>query len=398
MKRTMERMLVILLITMLIASSALVLQAHAADVGTEAFLSATPNPVGVGQLLNVNMLITPPPPTGFVLHGLTVNVTKPDGFGEAFGPFTTDAAGAASFTYIPTSLGTYHFYLNYPGEDIGIDSVYYMPSVSDPLDVTVQEEPVYALVITVNPPIGGSVSKVPDQDFYNLGDIVQLTANANEGYTFVGWSGDLTGTANPANLTIDSTPQVTAYFAQQYISPGPDQTIYPDPNVVMHFEQVTTGGTVTVTPSDVPPVPPLPGITPYYYISAGGGLTFTGKVTIGIHYDDTGLTQQQEELLGLWRFDPAVPVKGDVDGNGKVDLKDLLIIVLALGTKPGQKRWNPACDLNGDLKIDLKDLCIAIMNFGKSSTGTWTNITAHVDTVNNIVYGDTDHFSPYRVH
>jgi uncharacterized repeat protein (TIGR02543 family) len=270
--------------------------------------------------------------------------------------------------------------------------------VSDPLDVTVQEEPVYALVITVNPSEGGFVSKVPDQDFYNLGSIVQLTANEIEGYMFVGWSGDLTGTTNPANLTIDTDPQVTAYFAQPFIGTGPNQTIYPDPNVVIHFEDVTTGGTLTVTPSNVPPDPPLPGITPYYYITAGGGLTFTGKVTIGITYNDAGLTQQQEEALDLARYDAAILVKGDVNGDGKVDLKDLLIITLALGTKPDNRRWNPACDLNGDLKVDLKDLLIAAKNFGKTSTGTWTDITIRVDTVNNIVYGDTDHFSPYRVH
>jgi hypothetical protein len=215
---------------------------------------------------------------------------------------------------------------------------------------------------------------------------------------FVGWSGDLTGTANPANLTIDTDPQVTAYFAQPFISPGPNQTIYPDPNVVIHFEDVTTGGTLTVTPSNVPPDPPLPGITPYYYITAGDGLTFTGKVTIGITYNDAGLTQQQEEALDLARYDAAILVKGDVNGDGKVDLKDLLIITLALGTKPDNRRWNPACDLNGDLKVDLKDLLIAAKNFGKTSTGTWTDITIRVDTVNNIVYGDTDHFSPYRVH
>jgi hypothetical protein len=190
----------------------------------------------------------------------------------------------------------------------------------------------------------------------------------------------------------------TDVIVQEYISPGPDQTIYPDPNVVMHFEYVATGGTVTVTPSEVAPNPPLdPGASPYYYISASGGLTFTGKVTIGIHYYDT-TTPAQEETIGLWRFDPAVQAKGDVDNSGKVDLKDVLFITLAWGARPGQRRWNPAYDLNGDLRIDWKDTFIAIQNYGKTSAPNWTNITTRVDKENNWAYGDTDHFSPYRVH
>jgi hypothetical protein len=193
-------------------------------------------------------------------------------------------------------------------------------------------------------------------------------------------------------------PIVPVIISNNYIPPGEDITVYPHPDVVLTFDEVLTGGVVHVTTSfDPPPGYPLEGIGPYYYIAANP-LTFT-TVSIGIHYDDTGLTPEQETVLTLWRFDPAGSVTGDVNGNGRVDLIDLLIITFALGTSPGQRRWNPSCDLNGDLKVNVVDLLMAIMNFGKTSTpAVWTNITTHIDVVNNIVYGDTDHFSPYRVH
>jgi len=61
---------------------------------------------------------------------------------------------------------------------------------------------------------GGSVSKLPDKATYHSGDSVQLQANAASGWTFSGWSGDLTGTTNPSSVVIDETPEVTATFTQ----------------------------------------------------------------------------------------------------------------------------------------------------------------------------------------
>ncbi len=61
---------------------------------------------------------------------------------------------------------------------------------------------------------GCSVTKNPSQATYTYGTNVQLTANAAAGWAFSGWNGDLTGTTNPASITIDSNKTVTATFAQ----------------------------------------------------------------------------------------------------------------------------------------------------------------------------------------
>ena len=42
---------------------------------------------------------------------------------------------------------------------------------------------------------------------------VQLTAIPATGYHFTSWSGDLTGSTNPANVTMDRNKTITANFA-----------------------------------------------------------------------------------------------------------------------------------------------------------------------------------------
>jgi uncharacterized repeat protein (TIGR01451 family)/uncharacterized repeat protein (TIGR02543 family) len=70
----------------------------------------------------------------------------------------------------------------------------------------------YTLTVNVSPSGGGSVAKNPDAASYNPGTEVDLTATANAGYAFSGWSGDASGSANPLTVGMDSNKTVTANF------------------------------------------------------------------------------------------------------------------------------------------------------------------------------------------
>jgi hypothetical protein len=63
-----------------------------------------------------------------------------------------------------------------------------------------------------------------------------------------------------------------------------------------------------------------------------------------------------------------VRMPGDVDCNGKVDVKDVLIVLKAFWTFPSCPRWNPLADLNEDGIVDARDLCIVCVNYGKTYT------------------------------
>jgi uncharacterized repeat protein (TIGR02543 family) len=75
-------------------------------------------------------------------------------------------------------------------------------------DFTVTAPPQYTL--TVN--ISGSGSVNPAGGSYDAGAMVTLTATPASGYQFSGWSGDLTGSTNPATITMNANKNVTATF------------------------------------------------------------------------------------------------------------------------------------------------------------------------------------------
>jgi endoglucanase len=62
---------------------------------------------------------------------------------------------------------------------------------------------------------------------------------------------------------------------------------------------------------------------------------------------------------------PARAILGDVNGDGKVDMKDVAIVAKAFGTTPSDPRYNPAADLNGDRLVNMVDIAIVGFNLGK---------------------------------
>lgn len=55
---------------------------------------------------------------------------------------------------------------------------------------------------------------------------------------------------------------------------------------------------------------------------------------------------------------------GDLNGDGKVDVKDLYLAGLAFASSVGDRRWNQQADLNGDGKIDTRDLYLIAARYG----------------------------------
>ena len=60
----------------------------------------------------------------------------------------------------------------------------------------------------------GSIRASPERETYPAGSNVSLTAVPGDGYTFSGWSGDASGSANPLTVTMDADKSITARFTR----------------------------------------------------------------------------------------------------------------------------------------------------------------------------------------
>jgi uncharacterized repeat protein (TIGR02543 family) len=66
--------------------------------------------------------------------------------------------------------------------------------------------------IAMNVVGSGSVAIDPAKTHYDCGEVVTLTAVANPGWAFDGWSGDVSGMTNPVTVTMMESKSITATF------------------------------------------------------------------------------------------------------------------------------------------------------------------------------------------
>jgi hypothetical protein len=129
-------------------------------VDTRAFLSFSPNPIGVGQTLLVNMWTNPPISPNRFQSGYSVEIMKPDNSTFTVGPFNSYAADATAwFSFVPDVAGTWQLKFTFDGMyfpngtwynnqlveegttgSYYLGSAYYEPASTDWQTLTVQED------------------------------------------------------------------------------------------------------------------------------------------------------------------------------------------------------------------------------------------------------------------
>ena len=75
--------------------------------------------------------------------------------------------------------------------------------------------PIGTATFTLNTSVigNGSIALDPPGGTYDDGTVVQATATPAAGWSFESWSGDLSGSTNPQNVTMDANKSITATFA-----------------------------------------------------------------------------------------------------------------------------------------------------------------------------------------
>jgi len=151
-----------------------------------------------------------------------------------------------------------------------------------------------------------------------LGESVYLEAFPADGYYFVGWSGDLSGNANPAEADIDADAEITAHFFPEEIVSADSrlQIVFPVGTVVQDRDGAPLGGLeIAISETPLPP-PPESDIVGRPYELGPDGTTFDRPVTINFSYDHGDIrpgVDEEELVMGYydneaaqWQFMPSV--------------------------------------------------------------------------------------------
>ena len=144
-------------------------------------------------------------PTGRLLTVDNVACTSPCTFQWIQGSIHTIAAASQA-----GSVGVQYLFTNW--SDAGAAS----HSVTTPTSATTYTAAFTTqYFLTTAASVGGSIA--PASGWYNAGAVVAVSAAVNSGYQFSGFSGALSGTTTPQNLTMNGPSSVTANFIQALV-------------------------------------------------------------------------------------------------------------------------------------------------------------------------------------
>lgn len=70
-------------------------------------------------------------------------------------------------------------------------------------------------------------------------------------------------------------------------------------------------------------------------------------------------------VQGTLKIDDPIHIPGDINGDGKVNLQDLVLLAYSYGSRQGDAKWNPNADIKGDGVVDLADLVLLANHYGQ---------------------------------
>ena len=180
---------------------------------------------------------------------------------------------------------------------------------------------------------------------------------------------------------------------------GLNITVTYSPQVSFTFGNVVSGGVLIVNLTQTGKPAPLGflllGKPPAYY-DVRTTANYSGSITMTLRYSDSGLNSLEEKNMllvqwngtsGKWEnitvgadtvrnlifgetsylsvFTVIVPLFGDINKDGVIDIFDAIQLAAAFSSTPASPKWNPQADINKDFVVDIYDAIILSSNFGR---------------------------------
>ena len=96
--------------------------------------------------------------------------------------------------------------------------------------------------------------------------------------------------------------------------------------------------------------------------------TEPGNFTVTLTVIDS--ENQQDTIAYVISVENATSPLYDINGDGKVDIRDVAIVAKAYGSYPGAPNWDPRADITGpedvpDGKVDIRDIALVASHYGE---------------------------------
>ncbi len=261
-----------------------------------------------------------------------------------------------------------------PAANVSLEARFTITTVT--LTVTI-DGPSSTSVIVKN---GSTVLTPP----YEVNYGTQLTLDPEPNGLFLNWTGDLTGTANPATLAMNGNKAVVAHFAAC------------DP--VTNLASTTTAKSATVTWTT-----PSGQTAELRYKKAVGG-TWTAWAAATSPKTITGLTPgtlydvELRTVCGTGIYSSTVAgtfttkLLGDVNCDGVVNVLDVIVLTnYIMGTQASTPCILEGGDLNGDGQINVLDV-VSLINIvlGNNDKGTVMSVPADIYLTPGVIMLSSD--------
>lgn len=247
--------------------------------------------------------------------------------------------------------------------------------------------------LSVNTTGSGTVSLNPTGGVYNAGTVVTVTATPASGYVFSGWSGALSGSTNPATITMNANKSLTAAFTQ---SGGGGGT--PDFSMIGYatLNGGTTGGqggsTITISTlaelqawaatrenNTTPQIAYING-----KISASSTTLITIKHGANVSILGLGSTAELQNVgLKIWNYDNVIV--------RNLKIHEVFYPDDALTLDDVVNGWVDHCEfyskIGAGIGVDTYDGLLDIKNGSRYITVSWNYLHHHMK---NMLFGHTD--------
>jgi hypothetical protein len=115
-----------------------------------------------------------------------------------------------------------------------------------------------------------------------------------------------------------------------------------------------------------------PSIDPLSYPDRSTNLTLDSEdaLVVRLTIDSDGRYDVVEIPKDMYRLcDGKLAIKiglqADLNGDGRINILDIVIVAKAYGSKPGDPKWNATADLDKNGVIDILDICRVAKDYGK---------------------------------